>query len=215
MMKSRILALISAAMLSLSLMTACSKNEPSSESSSAAESSISSSQEESGKSESKSGPVLSISNAEAKAGEIVDVSVSIKGAELKWSMCGIHLTYDNRLECVPLENDPTIPDYEMGEAIKKMMAFVALIGGEDMPEELTNGGSRGCLFFTTTGEGDCGRDGTLVTFKFKVPDDAKPGDVYELAFYNREGDMFSNAAGDEDFQNQVLSNWESGSITVV
>lgn len=219
-MKKSLYAIISFILISCSLLTACEDKKKSSEiDSTISESSMSSSQSETDitsetTNKKKKGPVLSISKTEAKAGETVDVTVSLKGADRKWSMCGIHLTYDKRLECVAMENDPTVPEYESGEAIRDMMAFVALIGNDDMPEELTDGGKKGCLFFTTMGNGDSGRDGKIVTFKFKVPEDAKPGDVYELSFYNREGDMFLNSSEDEKFQNQAFSNWESGSVTV-
>lgn len=215
-MKSRIFAVISAAVLLLSCMTACGKKDESDSSSAGtAASSAENSSSESSKAQAKKGPVLAIDNVEAKAGETVEVSVSLSGADGKWAMCGVHMTYDNRLECIAIADDPMTPDFEKGEAVLDMMAFVSMIWLENLDQELIDAND-GCLFFTTMGDGDCGKDGVIATYKFKVPDDAQPGEVYELGFYYREGDMFVNAANDNPtLQEQAFSNWEFGSITVV
>lgn len=210
-MKSRIFAVISAAVLLLSCMTACGKKDDAASSPTGTSSSSSGSS----KSQNKKGPVLAIDNVEAKAGETVEVSVSVSGADGKWAMCGVHMTYDNRLKCIATADDPMIPDYQKGEAVLDMMAFVTMIWLENLDQELIDA-DNGCLFFTTMGEGDCGKDGVIATYKFKVPDDAKAGEVYELGFYYREGDMFANAANDNPtLQEQAFSNWEFGSITIV
>lgn len=220
-MKSRIFAAFSAAILILSCMTACSGKKESTSESTADSSSPSSSSSEATESvsetepEVKEGPVFSIENVEAKAGETVEVSVSLSGAEGKWAMCGVHMTYDNRLECIAIPEDPMTPECVKGEAVLDMMAFVTMIWTDNLDQELVDAG-KGCLFFTTMGNGDCGKDGIIATYKFKVPDDAQAGEVYELGFYYREGDMFVNAANDNpELQEQAFSNWESGSVTVV
>lgn len=211
-MKSRIFAALSAAVLILSCMTACGDKKESAPSGTSASSGASVSEN---KNEKKDGPVLSIDHVEAKAGETVEVSVSLSGADGKWGMCGVHLTYDNRLECIATADDPMIPDYKKGEAVSDMIAFVTMIWLENLDQELIDAND-GCIFFTTMGENDCGKDGTIATYNFKVPDDAQAGDVYELGFYYREGDMFVNSANDNpELQEQTFSNWEFGSITIV
>lgn len=193
-MKSGFLSLVLAAVTAMSLMTACGDKSESS----------------AGK---KEGPIISIESVNANVGEIVEVSVSVEGADNNWQMCGIHMTYDDRLECVATDDDPMVPDYEQGDAVADMTAFVTRIWLENKDDELINN-DLGCLFFTTMGEGDCGRDGVIATYKFKVPDDAQAGEFYELGFYYREGDIFINTASDEKLQEQAFSNWESGFIRI-
>lgn len=213
-MKMRILSLISAAAMAITFMTACADKEKSE--SSAVPGTIFSPQDDDGsksRSESKDGPVIFIEGTEAKAGEIAEVSVAVKGAENNWQMCGIHVVYDDRLECVASADDPQSPDYVKGEAVFDMTAFVSMIWLENKDDILTERGL-GSLFLTTIGENDCGKDGVIATYKFRVPDDAQPGDSYPIGFYYRDGDMFTNAANDPVLQLHAFANMEGGTIKV-
>ncbi len=159
------------------------------------------------------GPKLYLSNTTAKAGEIAEVTLSVKDAKEKWNMCGIHVTYDNALTCEMRDVEERYIKYSLGEASTYNTASVGMLWAEGLPDVLEEN-NMGCLFFTETFDGDWGGDGDIATFYLKVPDDAKSGTVYKLGFYYRDTDKFSNAAGDRSFEKYVFENWEEGSITV-
>lgn len=166
------------------------------------------------KSGSDEGPVLSLSSVEGKPGETVNVTFSVSGADEKWSSCGIHILYDEALTCVASENASTSPDCITGAAVADMTATISLLWIEDRIDELIEN-KKYSVFFAAVGEGDVGRDGDIVEYKFIIPENAEPGTVYDIEFFIREGDMFTNAASDEEFQEYAFSNWENGSITVI
>ncbi|MCI6561404.1 MAG: cohesin domain-containing protein [Oscillospiraceae bacterium] len=160
------------------------------------------------------GPVLALSSTEGKPGDIVNVSLSVSGADGKWSSCGIHILYDNRLECIASEADPQTPSYEKGGAIADMTASVAVIWNKDLLAEIEKD-NKFSVFFAAAGDGNVGKDGDIAAFSFKIPDDAEVGTVYETGFFYRDGDAFANADNDTDFQDYAFSHWKGGKITVV
>lgn len=165
------------------------------------------------KTKSGAAPVLALSSAEGKAGETVDVTFSVSGADKKWSASGVHILYDENLVCVPSESDPEAPKMTLGAAVDEMTACIALIWTEDKIQELIDK-KMDSVFFCSAASGDLGKDGDIATFSFTIPQNAEAGTVYNLEFFFREGDMFVNNANDEDFQEYAFSHSKNGSITV-
>ncbi|MDE6092997.1 MAG: hypothetical protein K2G14_07875 [Ruminococcus sp.] len=162
-----------------------------------------------------SGPVISIDNVTAKAGETAEVTVSVKGADLNWSMCGIHLTYPDVLDCVLLDEETYSVKFEKGTASEYNTGFISLecAWQNNPPEELLRQ-KLGALFFTVMFNGNEGQDGDIATFYFDVPEDAESGTVYPIGFYYMETDMFRNIEGDQSFEKYAFENWQEGSITI-
>ena len=163
--------------------------------------------------EASSGPVIKISDTTAKPGEMAGVTVSVTGANEKWSMCGIHITYPDVLECKMENPEQFTVDYEPGAAIKKSAGFVAMDWELNLADEMIRNKTRS-VFFTTLFKDNDGRDGDIATFFFKVPDDAKPGTVYDFGYYYMESDMFRNIENDQSFEKYAFEHLQGGSITV-
>lgn len=160
------------------------------------------------------GPRLYFSNTEAAPGEIAEVSMYVENADAKWSMCGIHVTFGEELECQMIDPVEHLIKYKKGEASEYASGSVGMLWVNELPEELTSNGL-GSLFFTEVFESDYGLDGEIVKFFFKVPDDAVSGTVYPIGIYYMENnDLFINSANDISFQNYAFSHWEGGSVTV-
>lgn len=161
------------------------------------------------------GPLISVGNSTAKAGEIAEVTVSVKGAERNWNMCGIHLTYPEELECVYQFEDDRNLEYEKGEASEKSTGIVAMEWKKENlpPEELTKQ-HLGSMFFTVMFNGNEGLDGDIITLYLKIPEDAESGTVYPVGFYFKDTDMFRNMAKDLSLEKYAFENMQAGSITV-
>lgn len=224
MKMNRFGALAAAAMIVSFSLCACGDKESSGSSyseSSAAESGFPAGNESfdpEAKPQSGANPVLSISNAEGKPGETVEVTVSISGADKKWSSCGIHIVYDNELQCVtepdPANPEKVLPVYEKGEAVAYIPAFVSVVWTDDLIEEL-EANNKHSLFFTTMATGDFGLDGDIVTYQLTIPENAEAGKVYAIEFFYRDGDIFGDASGDSAMEDYAFTHWKNGSITVV
>ncbi|MDE5620190.1 MAG: hypothetical protein K2I80_06690 [Ruminococcus sp.] len=163
----------------------------------------------------ESGPLISVNNVTAKAGETAEVTVSVKGADLNWSMCGIHLTYPDELDCVLMEEETNSVEFTKGVASEYNTGFIALEceWQNNPPEELIKK-NLGALFFTVMFNGNEGQDGDIATFYFDVPEDAESGTVYPIGFYYMETDMFRNIEGDMSLEKYAFENLQTGSITV-
>ncbi|MBR4362543.1 MAG: hypothetical protein IKP42_07385 [Ruminococcus sp.] len=166
----------------------------------------------------KDGPKLSFSNVEAAPGERVGVTLSVSGAEKNWSMCGIHVTYGEELECIVKNEAEGYIDYKLGSASEFSTGSVGMIWTNKLAKELTDN-HLGALFFTEIFDGNDGLDGDIATFYFRVPSDAKPGTVYPIGIYympptEQREDMFRNAAGDLSLEKYAFENWVGGSVTV-
>lgn len=163
----------------------------------------------------ENGPVLSISNTSAKAGEIAEVTVSVEGADLNWSNCGIHITYPDVLRCVYQDNDDKNLKYETGKATEYNAGMVAMEWKKenDPPEELVSQ-NLGTSFFTTMFNGNGGQDGEIITLFFEIPEDAESGTVYPFDFYYISTDMFRNVESDMSLEKYAFEHTQAGSVTV-
>lgn len=235
-MKSKLSGILAALLAATMLMTACSGDDSGSESASGSSSAADDSQtktaaaqEETEPSEevsmeadadavpvSGAAPVLSISDAEGAPGDIVPVTISISGAEDKWSMCGVHVVYDDRLVCLEDENagQEYIPVYEKGEAVKYAEAFTSMLQTGEKRNDYLIENNQCAVFFASVSSIDNGKDGDIITYQFQIPEDAQPGTVYELGFYYRQGDMFLDAAQDMAIQDYAFSHWQGAAVTV-
>ena len=84
----------------------------------------------------ESGPELKISDTSAKPGEIAKVTVSVTGAKDKWSMCGIHITYPEVLEC-QMENEKIIPQsMSLARLLPRIQALWLWTGVRNLDDEL-------------------------------------------------------------------------------
>ena len=165
----------------------------------------------------ESGPLLSISSTTAKPGSIAEVTLSVSNAEKQWSMCGLHIVYPDLLECVIADAETNEPEYTTGDAIKNAQGDVARVWNKNLNKDLEEYHMQS-VFFTALCSDDSGRDGDIVTYKFKVPANAKPGTVYNIDYYyssnSKTKDMFSNKSGDPAYDKFAFSHATGGTITV-
>lgn len=124
------------------------------------------------------------------AGREIICELKVSGAQNNYSLTGIHVYYSNRLEIVENENRKVATK---GSAIDNT--------APGAPKELNNLPIRYKGFFVCTGgEGDCGLDGTMWTFKLKVPNDARVGEVFPIDIIYESGDIFMNDNKDKLMQ---------------
>lgn len=214
-MQKRILSLIAAAALFSGMAAGCSEKRSSSTATvqpqSSAQTSSASTDEEAA-----CMPVLSLNDTSGKPGDIVDVVVSVHGAEGSWAYSGVHFAYDEELE--PVMDDSLKVDFRKGSAIEDMSDFLAVNwtanGEEDRRTDEMKANNWNSIFFCTIATDDAGHDGDIAAFQFKIPEDAEPGKVYDLTFFYYENDMFTNVAKNQGMQDYAFSNWVNGSITV-
>jgi hypothetical protein len=218
-LKNRIIAMLTVMVMLMSVAVGCSKKENKkalSATSTAESSDVDSSAVESGvaseNEKTESGPVLEIENVTAKAGERVDVKVMLSGVPDGWSFCGIHFSYPDVLKPTISERTGNV-ECVRGDAVADMTDFLAVNWVDNKPPELIEK-NLNPIFFCTMASGDYGTDGHITTFEFEIPADAQSGTVYDLEFFFREGDMFTNMAQDTVMQDQAFANWKHGSITV-
>ena len=158
-------------------------------------------------------PMLSLSNTEASAGEVAEITLSVSGADEKWAMCGLHITYPEELVCQMQNEEERTIKYKLGDASELSMGAVGMLWAEGLPDELTEK-HLGCFFFTEMFGGNEGYDGDIATFYLKIPDDAQSGTVYPLSYYFQDSDLFTNDMQDEDMQEYAFTHAVDGSITV-
>ena len=218
-LKNRIIAMLAVMVMLMSAAVGCSKKENKkalSATSTAESSDVDSSAVESGlaseNEKTESGPVLEIENVTAKAGERVDVKVMLSGVPDGWSFCGIHFSYPDVLKPTISERTGNV-ECVRGDAVADMTDFLAVNWVDNKPPELIEK-NLNSIFFCTMASGDYGTEGHITTFEFEIPADAQSGTVYDLEFFFREGDMFTNMAQDTVMQDQAFANWKHGSITV-
>lgn len=161
------------------------------------------------------GPVISVGNTTAKAGEIAEVKVYVEGADFNWSNCGIHLTYPDVLKCVYKDNDDLHLKYKSGDASEYNTGIVAMEWKKknNPPEELTEKGL-GTMFFTVMFNDNDGQDGEIITLYLKVPEDAESGTVYPVGFYYLSTDMFRNRENNQSLEKYAFEHTQAGSITI-
>lgn len=158
------------------------------------------------------GPVLKVSDVTAAAGETAAVTLSVSGSD-GWCMCGIHLTYPKELECVMRHPETREAEFMLGDASQAAQASLAKTWLDNFPRELEENGLAS-VFFTEIFNGDDGENGDIVTFKFKIPADAKSGTVYPVGMYFLDTDMFQNSSKDVSMEKYAFEHFQSGSITV-
>lgn len=161
------------------------------------------------------GPVISIGNTTAKAGEVAEITVSVEGADLNWSNCGIHLTYPEELKCVYQDGDDKYLKYKKGIACEYNASVLAMEWKKenDPPEELVKQ-HLGTMFFTVMFSGNAGQDGEILTLYLEIPEDAESGTVYPIDFYYMTTDMFRNAESDMSLEKYAFEHTKAGSVTV-
>ncbi len=149
-------------------------------------------------------PQLSLSNVEigneGASGRIIEISLNIYGAEKCWSHTSTHIYYDPRL--TPATDDTGNIDYTPGSAADGLGSLETVIE------------SLGVISLRTTSTADHGGTGTIVTYKFILPESAKAGDVYSVYIGYETGDIFTNMAKDRLMHAYALSNSIAGGITV-
>lgn len=159
------------------------------------------------------GPVISLSKTEVSAGQMAEVTLSVKGAQQKWNMCGIHITFPEELEIDMLDEEERLVKFDKGSASEYATASLAMSWTDELPEELAEEKLHS-VFFTEMFDGNSGLDGDICTIHLKVPEDAQSGTVYPLSYYYMESDIFSNAEQNTAFQDYAFSHMQDGSITV-
>ena len=223
-MKHKISAAIMAAVMAMTLMTGCSSqnNDKSSSSSNTVvvpqgnavinademEEAFKDIPELSG-----DGPLLTLSNTTAKAGELAEVTLSVSNADLQWSMCGIHIIYPEVLK--PDMSNPAEREvrFTKGSALEESSGYVCMEWQEGLPPILTEK-KQGCTFFTCMFSGNKGYDGDIATIYLKVPENAQPGAVYKLGYYYMTTDLFINEQNIQPFQKYAFMHMQGGTITV-
>lgn len=161
------------------------------------------------------GPVISVGNTTAKAGEVAEITVSVEGADLNWSNCGIHLTYPEELKCVYKKFDNKYLKYKQGVASEYNTGIIAMEWKKENnpPEELVKQ-HLGTMFFTVMFNGNDGQDGEILTLYLEIPEDAESGTVYPIDFYYMPTDMFRNTEGDMSLEKYAFEHTKAGSVTV-
>ncbi|MBR1592251.1 MAG: hypothetical protein IJ666_04490 [Ruminococcus sp.] len=158
-------------------------------------------------------PVLSLSNTEVMAGDTAEIILSVSGADEKWAMCGLHITYPEELVCEMQDEEERTIKYKLGDASELSMGAVGMLWAEGLPDELMEK-HLGCFFFTEMFGGNEGYDGEIAKFYLKIPDDAQSGTVYPLSYYFQETDLFTNDMQDEEMQEYAFTHALDGSVTV-
>lgn len=126
----------------------------------------------------------------------VEISVNVSGADMKYASTGLHIYYDSRLTIA--ENNFGYPDIKQGDAIKYLSPTIP-IKDPSASEYGMNG-----IFLVTSGNKCYGRDGTMWTITFILPDDVLEGDVFPIDIVYKENfetaDMFSNVTNNRNGQ---------------
>ncbi len=144
-------------------------------------------------SQAKSKPVLTVSkktvSAETAPGQEVEISIDLSGENIDNMFCttGLHIFWDSRLTLVPANEDDLVT---FGKAVKKMQCEAVKIKD-----------ASGIVIATSHSE-NAGVSGNILTLKLRLPQDAKPLDVYpiDIAYQTRPlmSDLFTNNKDDEN-----------------
>ncbi|MDD6060445.1 MAG: dockerin type I domain-containing protein [Ruminococcus sp.] len=128
---------------------------------------------------------IELSYEEAILNPVQELSISVSGADAKYSVTGIHVYWDEKL--TPITNDNGFYA-QGGEAIDLLLKSYY---------NLENG-----FFAATSYFSDIGRDGEMYTFKLELPKDIKGGEIFDVSIVYEEndicGDLFTNALDDEN-----------------
>ncbi len=127
-----------------------------------------------------SAPKIEMQLSEVPADKIVEVTINVAGADGKFCATGVHLYFDERLTLVMDGSDVA---YDTSNNSK-------------LSWEVKAEGSTG-VFAASAASSDKGKDGAYITYQFKLPDDVKAGDVFNLDLKYVSGDLFLNNAKDD------------------
>ncbi len=134
-------------------------------------------------------PTITIDKVEVKEadapGSTQKVKFSVKGANGKYASVGIHFVYDERLTMGNITQPKTIEDEDTGDK-----TYVGSSGLTLSPSDI----EKGLGFFSFMGNENFGQDGELVTVRFKLPEDAKAGDLYPIGV-----EFMSNSTAEDGF----------------
>lgn len=134
---------------------------------------------------------ISLSESAAPS-SVQTITVSIKGADGKYSSSGFHVYFDKRLTLIP---------NEWGGAATKGAAI------SDLNTESYS--KNNCIFLATAGTKGLGKDGVMWKFDVKLPENASNGDVYPITVVYEKGkvteDVFINDANDKD--SRLMQAW--------
>jgi len=127
------------------------------------------------------------------AGQTVEVTLNVTGAQQKYASTGFHIYYDSRLD-IP-KNPIGLPDIKAGGALEYISP-----GTPEIDPTAADQGMEG-FFVASAGSGNNGVDGVLWTFKVTVPADAKAGDVFPIDVIYKSNknaeDLFVNTEVDK------------------
>lgn len=165
-------------------------------------------------------PVLSIEEVEIsyseldhENGTIVPVNYSVSGIVNGWSSSGIHIAYDDRIS-VEADEITGTPSFETGEASRHMNSVISIFWqGENPPDELS-GKNMDNITMITSDSSDKGGNGVIASINFRVPADAKAGDIYAIEFFRYKTDCFFNKTADVSMQEFAFENWKNGYIKI-
>lgn len=159
------------------------------------------------------GAHITLSNTTAKPGEMAEVTMSVSNADMQWNMCGIHIIYPDILKPEMKDHEERTVAFQKGDALEAATGIVCMEWQEGLPPVLTEN-KKGCLFLTAMFSGNQGGEGDMATFRFKVPDNAEPGAVYNLGYYYMNTDLFINEQNIPTYQKYAFTHMEGGTITV-
>ncbi len=157
-------------------------------------------------------PKLTIDKKIVKISEVnnqVTIDLKVSGAQLAYSITGIHVYWDSRLKLAinSIFNDTEI---NKGNAIQKLAA--------GYPREDHSGSPKGMNgYFLTTAANSIknkGIDGTMWSFTFILPNYAKIGDVYPIDIVYKSGDRFTHYADDDEGDNMQAYTFKKGIYSV-
>ena len=143
-------------------------------------------------------PQINISEAKAKENPEITVSLTLSGAERKYSTAEIWTSFDSRLS-VKKDDDTGDNYFESGYAFKNLN----VTGGKSSYYDNSGNTVRdlnGIRIIGTSGK-DTGLDGTVFTTTVILPDDVKEGDVFPLKVIHMTMENANN-----DFVNSTFTN---------
>lgn len=159
------------------------------------------------------GAKIYLSNTKAKAGEMAEVTLSVENADMQWNMCGIHIIYPDVLKPEMLNEEERTVSYKSGEALDAATGTVCMEWQQGLPDVLTEN-RKGSIFITSMFSGNRGGDGDIATFRFRIPDDAQSGAVYNFGYYYMPTDLFTNEQNIPQYKKYAFTHMQGGSVTV-
>ena len=130
---------------------------------------------------------LELTPEEVREQKVYTINITVSDSMDKYTAVGIHVYWDSRLTIVPQDDDMIV---KCGDAIEKLMINAS---------PLENG------FFAAaaaTSESFTGTDGVMYSFDLRLPDDAAPGDKFDISIIYEEGkyadDLFTDFNNDSE-----------------